>query len=99
MIDKHADITFNNNVFMLTGELNFLNVMSVYTKSLDYLNQCKSCVFDFSSVKSSDSAGLALMIEWLKFASANQKEVHFQNVSEDLLSIATAAGLEKVIQS
>lgn len=97
MIDKHADITFQNAVFSLSGDLNFANVMSVYAKSLPYINGCPTLAFDFAQVKSSDSSGLALVIEWVKCARKYQKAIQFKNLSADLISIATASGLDKLL--
>jgi len=42
--------------------------MSVYEKSLAQLHKEKSWHFDFSGLKSCDSSGIALMIEWIKLA-------------------------------
>lgn len=94
---KNADITFQNAEFVLSGDLNFHNVMSVYQKSLQYLDSCPTLTFDFSQVKSSDSSGLALVIEWIKLAKHHQKQVSFKNMSKDLQSIAVASGLDKVL--
>lgn len=97
---KLADITFQNNVFTLTGELDYSNVMSVYQKSLPHLNNnATTYTFDFSQVKDSNSAGLALIIEWIKAARRQQKKIQFKSLSPELLSIAKVSGLDKVLQS
>ena len=44
--------------------------------------------FDFSRLKSSNSAGLALMIEWIKLAKRSNKKIRFLSISEDLKAIA-----------
>lgn len=98
-MQKVADITFQNTEFMLSGELDFANVMSVYQKSLRNLSDCANLTFDFSELKSSDSSGLALIIEWVKLAKQQRKPIHFKNLSKDLLSIASAAGLSNLISS
>lgn len=94
---KQADIIFQENKFLISGELNFANVMAVYKKSLPQINKSTALEFDFSALKSSDSAGLALIIEWIKFAKANNKSIRFAHLSRDLLSIARAAGLGSLI--
>ncbi|EKD70490.1 MAG: hypothetical protein ACD_46C00522G0005 [uncultured bacterium] len=98
-MSKKADITFAQGKFILMGELDMSNVMSVYQKSMGYLSQCEEMSFDFSQLKSSDSSGLALMIEWLKLAKLKQKKITFTNLSAELLSIARAARLDKIINS
>lgn len=93
----HADISYQQNQFYVSGELNFSNVMSVYAKSMSQLSACPQLHFDFSQVKASDSSGLALILEWLMFAKKNKKPIHFSAISNDLLSIAKVAGLEQLI--
>ena len=79
------------------GELDFSNVMAVYRKSLLQLANCPEFNFDFSQLKSSDSSGLALVIEWIKLAKQKNKRVRIRHLSQDLLSIARVAGLDKII--
>lgn len=95
---KQADITFQNNIFSLSGELDFSNVMSVYQKSMPYLNACNEFIVDFSKLKDSNSSGLALIIEWIKFSKQCNKLIHFKSISSELMSIARVAGLEHIIQ-
>ncbi len=90
---KTVDITYQDNTLKVSGTLSFSNVMSVYEKSLPYLTEQSKWIFDFSAVVSSDSAGLALMFEWIKLANIRQQSFQFLHVSQDLLSLAKAAGL------
>jgi len=94
---KKADITFRANTFLLTGELDFSNVMSVYQISLPHFYHCSQLTFDFSQVEDSNSAGLALIIEWIKLARRCGKPIHFNAISNDLMSIAKVAGLESIV--
>jgi ABC-type transporter Mla MlaB component len=59
---KYADVTFQNNILSLSGELDFANVMSVYEKSLSYFKQAAELTIDFSRLSQSNSAGLALAV-------------------------------------
>ena len=94
---NHADVTLTQNEFVLAGNLDFSNVVSVYQKALSQFNSADTLVFNFAGLKTSNSAGLALMIEWLKRAKAANKRIEFRNVSSDLQSIAKAAGLLDVV--
>ena len=96
---KHAALTFNNSIFQVTGDLNFNNVMSLHRQSLSYFDSCPELTFDFSGVTSSDSSGLALVIEWIKLAEQHKKPIYIKNISDGLLSIAKASGLDKIIGS
>ena len=94
---NQAGMTFQNHQFLISGEINFSNVMSLYLQSLPQLKQCPTWHFDFSQVIASDSTGLALIIEWIKLAKQLHKPIHLTHLSEELISIAKAAGLEKMI--
>lgn len=96
-MQKYADITIENNTCLVSGDLSFANVMSVYEKSLSYLLSSGELNFDFSQVKSSDSAGLALILEWSKFAKSNNKNVRFSTIPPHLVSLAKAADMDEVI--
>jgi phospholipid transport system transporter-binding protein len=93
-MQKTADITIQDNQFLISGDLNFTNVMSVYKKSLQQSQQCPELTFNFSQLKSSDSAGLALIIEWIKLAKQLNKPVRFTHLSADIMSLAKAAGID-----
>ncbi|MFZ2315540.1 MAG: STAS domain-containing protein [Gammaproteobacteria bacterium] len=94
---KHADITWEENTFVLSGELTFLNVMSVYEKSLPLFASVPSIPLDCANLQSSDSSGLALILEWKKWALQYGKSFQVSHFPENLLSIAKAAGLEELL--
>jgi phospholipid transport system transporter-binding protein len=103
MMQKKVDITFENNMFYISGDLNFYNVMSLYQKSLLHfkkvpLSQLRLLHFNFSRVNSIDSAGLALVIEWIKFSKKQKLSIRFSNFPKNLLSIAEAARIESLFQ-
>jgi phospholipid transport system transporter-binding protein len=94
---KQADIVLKNNVFLLSGELDMTNVMFVFNKSMQQIPSCETLFFDLSQLKSSDSTGLALVMEWLKYAKRHEKPIAFYHFFPGLLSIAQAAGMEQWI--
>lgn len=96
-MQKLADIIFQDNQFRLSGDLCFANVMTIYRKSLTNLSNCHALDFDFSQVKSSDSAGLALVLEWWNYAKLHNKTIQFSCLSADLMSIAKAAGVDQLL--
>ena len=96
---KKCRHTFQDERFFVSGELCFANVSAVYQKSLLALNKCAKLDFDFSQLKSSDSSGLALMLEWARFAKQNNKPIKFSAVSSELSQIAKTVGLFDLIES
>lgn len=94
---KQADIMWDNGCFYLVGELAFSNVMSVYEKSLPLFASRKDICIDGSKIQSSDSAGLALILELKKYALNQQKTFKVANLPDNLMSIAKAAALTGLI--
>lgn len=94
---KQADITLKNGCFFVSGDLDFLNVMSVYQKSIAYFGTQQSIVCDFTELHSSNSAGLGLIVEWIKLAMTQQKKITFINMPECLRTIANVAALTTIL--
>jgi len=63
-----ASVRLENNRLMVSGDLNFVTVPELSAQSLPLLMECNALQFDLSRVTSSNSAGLALLLEWLKHA-------------------------------
>lgn len=93
-MSKISDITLRNKTLFISGDLTFANVMSVYEKSLPLIQQCPELIFDLAHLQSSDSSGLALLAEWIKFSKQQKKSIRFLHLSDAMLSVAKAAGID-----
>ncbi len=54
-------------------------------------------VVDLAGVDRIDSAGLALLVEWLRQAKRKGIAIHFRNIPARMLAIATVCGLEQIL--
>lgn len=97
-MQKIADVSFAADALMLSGELDFSNVRTIYNKAQSKLADYRHLIFDFSGVTSSNSAALALIVEWIKYAKKQNKPIQFKHLSKDILSIAAASGLDELIE-
>jgi len=86
-----------NNHIQVSGEINFSVVTKLRDAGLGLIQQQKDCIVDFSGVTKSDSSALALLTSWARFAMKNNKPIHFVNVSAELLDLAKACDLEKIL--
>lgn len=82
---------------MVSGDLTFSTVNQLWKDSLSFLNAHQAIVIDFSEIKNSNSAGLALMIEWIKWAKEKNKVLKFTHIPANILAITKISGLEKII--
>lgn len=94
-----ASIKANQTHLCVEGDVTLANVMAVYESSLPLIHQGQCFAFDFSGVHSSDSAGVALMIAWMRLAASQGKVASFDHIPEKLMAIAKAASLDTLISS
>ncbi|MFW5450756.1 MAG: lipid asymmetry maintenance protein MlaB [Methylophagaceae bacterium] len=79
------------------GELSFTTVNNVLVEMASLLENVTSIDIDLAEVTRSDSAGLALLIEWMRSADKESKEIVFHNIPEQMLAIAGASGLDEIL--
>ncbi len=82
----------------VSGDLTFATVAALRVRSLALFagHGFPRCL-DLSGVTRVDSAGLSLLLEWLRAARADGHALQFRAVPEQLLAIARAGGLEAIL--
>ncbi len=83
--------------FQLRGELNMQTVPGLYRDSVGLLTAGSPVRVDLSEVHHTDSAGLALLIEWMREAGRRQVDIAFEHLPDQLLRIARASGLADIL--
>ena len=81
--------------FVIDGDLTFATIDKQTFKSFSFLKAAKEITIDLSRVSSTDSAGLALMIEWIKYSRQNRTQIAFKNIPEQLLNLAKLSGFDQ----
>lgn len=81
--------------FIIDGALTFATIDKQTLKSISFLNTAKAITIDLDRVTSTDSAGLALMIEWIKYSRENRSHITFKNIPEQLLNLAKLSGFDQ----
>lgn len=85
--------------YRLRGELTFESVASLLRESRALFRRGSNFTFDLEGVTHSDSAGLALLIEWLRIARENSMTVIFVNIPSQMLALARVAGVDRMVSS
>jgi phospholipid transport system transporter-binding protein len=80
-----------------SGQLSFETAAQALRAGLAYIDHGRPWTMDLSGVTSGDSAGIAVMVEWLSVASAHGAELAFEAVPAQMLAIARISGLEDLI--
>ena len=82
---------------LLSGELDFTTVTRVNGEALKLLQDADSIRVDLQGIVRSDSAGLALLVEWMRAARRLGKPIQFLNIPHQMLAIARVSGLDEVL--
>lgn len=92
-------ISLKNNIFIISGDLTFNHVMQVWNDSLLLLKQQTELQFDFSKVEHVDSAGLALVLEWLSYARSTRKNISFHAIPSAMQAMAEVSGVARFFKT
>jgi len=86
-----------NGQFAITGELDFQSVPRVWEKSQQLFADCDDINIDLAGVIRTNSAGLALLIQWMRYANSHDKRINFQRVPEQMHEIAKVCGVDNYL--
>lgn len=81
----------------VTGALNFDTAVSVLQPVLDAIRESKEVQIDFSGVTHSNSAGLALMMEWSGEARRLEHHLSFKSIPDSLRQLASVCQVDTLI--
>lgn len=81
----------------VTGALTFDSVAQKIIETDVLFQDSQTLEVDLSQVSKSDSAGLALLIHWLREAHQRQKTLTFSRMPQQMLAMAQATGLEQIL--
>lgn len=81
----------------LSGPLVFSTASELLDVSRGLFATSSAISIDLGGVTKVDSAGLALLLEWLRWGSAEGRTVRFTALPEKLLAIARLSGVEDML--
>ncbi|HKJ20035.1 MAG: STAS domain-containing protein [Gammaproteobacteria bacterium] len=83
--------------FALSGEMTFDTAEKILAASGDMFDEHTQLEVDLSEVTESDSAGLALLLEWVTWANHSVREIRFTGMPERVLAIARTTEVEPLL--
>jgi phospholipid transport system transporter-binding protein len=81
--------------FLISGDLDFRTVPEVLKASQSMFANNKTLTIDLSGVESSNSAGLALLLEWMRVADSGAHSMTFLNLPDQMKEIAQLCGVDE----
>jgi len=95
-VNKLEIIERGTGYFIINGDLTFSNIDKNTLQALPLSTSIRAITLDLNQVGLTDSAGLALMIEWIKYARKKRIQTVLKNIPEQLHNIAKLSGLDKI---
>ena len=84
--------------FALSGELSFATAEQILRASEGPFSEHTRIEVDLTGVTDSDSAGLALLLEWITWANHSVREIRFVGMPERILAIAQTTEVENLLK-
>jgi len=86
-----------NGRFKVFGPLDADTATDLLKRSDEAFKGATALEIDLANVHEGDSAGLAVLIEWLKLAKQRRQTIHFMNVPEQIAALARISEVDKLL--
>jgi phospholipid transport system transporter-binding protein len=83
--------------FVLSGDMTFDTVDRILKASEAPFEEHSQLEIDLSGVANSDSAGLALLLEWVTWANHTVREIRFAGMPERVMAIARTTEVDGLL--
>jgi len=83
--------------FRLSGVLGFDTVAEALAEGQALFGEHKRIELDLAGVETTDSAGLALLVEWAGWARREKRKLSFKNVPKQALALARISEVDKIL--
>lgn len=83
--------------FVLTGDLSFETAERLLRESEEMFEQHTRIEVDLTGVEKADSAGLALLLEWVTWANHTVREIRYAGMPERILAIAKTTEVDHLL--
>jgi phospholipid transport system transporter-binding protein len=84
--------------FSITGTMGFATVTKLLELSKELFDDLPVIRLDLSGVTKGDSAGMALLLEWINWARAYQREIYYSGIPAQIVAIARISEVEDLLQ-
>ena len=81
----------------VSGALHFTTVSPLLEQGEAAIQSGRAAVIDIGAVAESDSAGLALLIEWLSVAKAGNRSLRYENIPAQLHQLARLSDVDELL--
>lgn len=96
---ERAELTITADLLTVTGVLGFESVVELEPQGVQWLRgqAAQTCAIDLGAVSYSSSAGLALLLAWLRAAAQCGKTLRIRNMPAGMAALARVGGLAELL--
>lgn len=94
---SQINIHLKNNILVVEGSLTHNTVMSALEQSKPLLPENGKLQVDLSNTGSSDSSGLAFLIELMRDCAIKKCKISFHHLPKEMIELSKVSGLENII--
>lgn len=87
----------DSQCYLISGELTLETAKAVLAETESQFDKSAQLDIDLAQVSRADSAGLALLITWMRQAKQSDKKISFAHLPAQMLAIAKASGLDTIL--
>jgi phospholipid transport system transporter-binding protein len=97
-MDSRVSVSIANNKLTLSGIIDFESILSVNALGNEWISTLveQECHIDFESVTYSNSAGLVLLLSWLRTAYKHKKNLQIISFPSSLKALVKVSGLDEL---
>ncbi len=94
-----ASVCVKGDTLILTGVLNHETVLEVDEQGRQWILDAdtRECKLDLGAITYSSSAGIALLLGWLRTAEQQQKTLRFLQAPASMVALAKVGGLQDLL--
>ncbi|HCS64379.1 MAG TPA: anti-anti-sigma factor [Cellvibrio sp.] len=94
-----ASISIQGDTLTLSGVLDHESVLDIDQQGQQWLleSQTREYKLDLGAITYSSSAGIALLLGWLRIAQQQQKTLQFLHMPVSMIALANVGGLEDLL--
>ena len=99
-MSSHIAVSIEKNKLTLSGVLDYESVLTVDAQGREWLSNfaAQDCCLDLSLVTYSSSAGVALLLGWLRAARKEKKNLRILPLPKNILALARVNGLDDLLK-
>lgn len=99
-MDAKINVSIDGSVLTLSGVLDHQSVLDAHQQGQLWLRTttAQDCYLDLGLVTYSNSAGIALLLSWLRTASKYKKNLRIISLPHNILALAQVSGLDDLLK-